>query len=62
MNKREAKRMREEDSTPYAVKSQGRSGISLIHVTGYDNARKVRSKIAGAVILTAAEAKRLERR
>jgi hypothetical protein len=56
MNKREAKRLAEEDTTAYAVFARGRVGASMSTVTGYRNALIVRkSNGAGAVILTESE-------
>jgi hypothetical protein len=57
MNKREAKRIAEEDTTPYGV----RDGAALYRVTGYRNAKIIRGNKAGAVILTASEMERLAR-
>jgi hypothetical protein len=57
MNKREARRMAEADTTPYGVLSRGRTGYGLIHVTGYRNARIVHRP--GDLILTASEIERV---
>lgn len=59
MNKREAKRIAEEDTTPYGVLRQERDHKSLTLVTGYRNAKIVRSK--DGVILTESEIKKLRR-
>ncbi len=57
MNQREAKRLREADSTPYAVFMPAlRGGGALIHGTGYVSARVVQSGKAERIILTASEA------
>lgn len=60
MNKREAKRLAEEDATPYGVLSHSRTGYGLIHVTGYRNAKIIR-QTTGGVILTASEIDRTRR-
>lgn len=57
MNRREAKRIAEEDTTPYGVKD----GAALYKVTGYRNAKIIRGDKPGAVILTAGEMERLGR-
>lgn len=57
MNKREAKRLAEEDTTPYGVLSRGKGGYGLTHVTGYRNA-KIVHRSTGGVILTASEVER----
>lgn len=59
MNKREAKRLAEEDSTPYGVFSRGGGGACLIRVTGYRNARIARDKKPD-LILTESEMNRLK--
>ena len=51
MNRREAKRLAEEDTTPYGVKRSG----ALYLVTGYRNAKIIAGRDANAVILTASE-------
>jgi hypothetical protein len=57
VNKCEARRLADEDTTPYGVLSRGRTGYGLIHVTGYRNA-KIMSR-PGDLILTASEVKRV---
>jgi len=59
MNKREAKRLADADTTPYAVfiPNNGKGGGgALIHVTGYSSARVVQGGKADRPILTASEA------
>jgi hypothetical protein len=60
MNKREAKRLADEDNTPYAVwlPNNGKGGGgALIHVSGYTSARVVQGRKPDRPILTASEAK-----
>jgi hypothetical protein len=54
MNQREAKRIREEDDTPYGVLI-GDGGLALIHVSGYANAKVVAGRKSHRLILTKSE-------
>jgi len=56
VNRREARRIAEEDTTPYGVLD----GNALYKVTGYRNAKIIRGSRASAVILTASEMRRRE--
>ena len=60
MNKRLAKRLADEDSTPYTVIVPGRHE-TRIRVTGYPSARAILGRRHG-VILTASETAALTRR
>lgn len=58
VSKREAKRIAEEDATPYGVL---RNGNVLYRVTGYQSAKVIRGTKGDAVILTESEMKRMGR-
>jgi hypothetical protein len=60
VSKREAKRIADEDTTPYAVfwRTKKGDGAGMATVTGYRNA-KIFQGTAGGVILTASEIKRV---
>lgn len=60
MNKREAKRLAEEDTTVYAVYWRSGAGLGLATCTGYCNASIFRRGCgAGALILTGSEIERV---
>jgi hypothetical protein len=60
LNKREAKKIAEEDTMPYGVLKVERGTKALYKVSGYRNAKIIRgSKADGSVILTASEMRRM---
>lgn len=61
VSRREAKRIAEQDTTPYGVLTQHRNGKGLVRVTGYKNAEIIRNG-SGGVILTASEMRALQER
>lgn len=63
MNKREAERLADEDTTTYGVFWRGKSGgAGMAQVTGYRNAKIFRKGCGdGAVILTKSEIERVRK-